>query len=497
MFSLPRAEWSEPVRVRFAPSPTGYLHVGGARTALFNWLFARHNRGTFVLRIEDTDLARSTEESVTAILDSLRWLGLDWDEGPDIGGPYAPYVQTERLDLYQHYAQKLVEAGRAYWCFCTPEELEERRQQARDNQEAWKYDRKCLHLTPQEQERLRGEGRQPVLRFYSEDTGATVVDDLIRGRMRFENDVLEDFVLLKHDGVPTYNFAAVVDDASMKITHVIRGDDHISNTPKQIQIYRALGWEPPKFAHLSMILGPDHTRLSKRHGATSVGQYKDNGYLPEAMINYLALLGWSLNATEQIFSREELIRHFTLERVGKNPAVFDNQKLEWMNGVYLRKLSPEQLTQAAWPFMQAGGLVQEPSPAEAPAEVRQRVQRALQLMQTRVRTLAAFPEAVRYFFTADNPVEEAAAAFLAQPGAAARLQKLADRLEATEPFHQENIQAAFAAVQEELGISAGELIHPARAALTGRKVSPGIYDVVELLGRDESVRRLRQAAGRS
>lgn len=483
------------VRVRFAPSPTGYLHVGGARTALFNWLFARHNGGTFILRIEDTDRERSTEESVQAILDGLTWLGLDWDEGPGVGGPHAPYFQTQRLESYHAYANLLLAAGRAYKCYCTPEELEERRKQALAEGRAPKYDRTCFGLSEEERRRREAEGRRPVIRFRALDEGETVLDDLIRGRITFDNTTLDDFVLIKSDGMPTYNFAAVIDDAAMEITHVIRGDDHISNTPRQIQVYEALGLPLPQFAHVPMILGSDKTRLSKRHGATAIGQYREAGYLPETMVNYLALLGWSLNATETVFSREQLIRYFTLERCSKNPAVFDPKKLEWLNGVYIRQTSPERLAELLLPDLRKAGLLTEAEAAD-PAR-RTYLQKVVELQQTRLRLLTEFVPTSAYFFRDPEEFEEAALEHLKRPYAAAALRQLADRLERLEPFAQPHLEEVFTGLMGELGLGAGDLIHPVRAALTGRKVSPGIYDVVALLGRETTVRRLRAGATRA
>ncbi|HHW15332.1 MAG TPA: glutamate--tRNA ligase, partial [Firmicutes bacterium] len=420
------------VRVRFAPSPTGYLHVGGARTALFNWLFARHYGGTFVLRIEDTDRERSTEESVQAILDGLTWLGLDWDEGPGVGGPYGPYFQTQRLESYHAYAEKLVKMGRAYKCYCTPEELEQRRKEALAHGQAPKYDRTCCQLTEAERQRLEAEGRRPVIRFRALDEGETVLDDLIRGRIVFDNSTLDDFVIIKSDGLPTYNFAAVIDDAAMEMTHIIRGDDHISNTPRQIQVYEALGLPLPKFAHVPMILGSDKTRLSKRHGATAIGQYREAGYLPETMVNYLALLGWSLNATETVFSREELIKHFTLERCSKNPAVFDPKKLEWLNGVYIRQSSLERLAELLLPDLLKAGLLTEAEAAD-PAR-RAYVRKVIALQQTRLRLLTEFVPTSAYFFRDPEAYEEAALEHLASPYIPGALRELATRLERVEVF---------------------------------------------------------------
>ncbi|MDI3299684.1 MAG: glutamate--tRNA ligase, partial [Bacillota bacterium] len=329
---------SSGVRVRFAPSPTGYLHLGGARTALFNWLFARHHGGSFILRIEDTDRQRSSEASVRAITEGLRWLGLDWDEGPEAGGAFGPYFQSQRQQGYRQAAASLLERGLAYPCYCTAEELELRRKQALAEGRAPRYDRRCLRLSAAERERLEREGRRPALRLLAPDEGVTVVHDLVRGDVEFENAaVMDDFVIMKSDGFPTYNFAAVVDDAAMRVTHVLRAEEHLSNTPKQLAVYRALGLEPPAFGHLPMILAPDRSKLSKRHGAIAVEEFRERGYLPEAMVNYLALLGWSPGDEEEFFTREELVARFDLDRVGRQPAVYDVEKLTWMNAHYLRE----------------------------------------------------------------------------------------------------------------------------------------------------------------
>ncbi|MGH7429909.1 MAG: glutamate--tRNA ligase, partial [Candidatus Methylomirabilaceae bacterium] len=320
------------VRVRFAPSPTGYLHVGGARTALYNWLFARHGRGVFILRIEDTDAERSTEEAAAGIIEAMRWLGLHWDEGPEVGGPAGPYRQAERFDIYREYAQRLLEAGKAYYCVCTPEELEVRRKAALAAARSPKYDGRCRERgvrPPASSSAVAGPGAGgAVVRLRISEAGGIEINDLVHGTIRFEDVELDDFILLRSDGLPTYNFAVVVDDVLMRITHVIRGDDHISNTPRQIKVYEALGLPIPHFAHIPMILGPDRARLSKRHGATGVMAYQEMGYLPEALVNYLARLGWS-HGDQEIFTQEELIRHFTLEKVGRTAAIFDSAKLEW------------------------------------------------------------------------------------------------------------------------------------------------------------------------
>lgn len=480
----------ERVRVRFAPSPTGYLHVGGARTALFNWLFARHHGGDFILRIEDTDQVRSTEESVQAILDGMSWLGLDWDEGPGKDGGYGPYFQTGRLDLYKKYAQELLDAGRAYYCYCTPEELDERRKKMQEAGEAPRYDQRCLHLTEEEAEKYRAEGRKPVIRFKAKNSGKTIVDDLVRGKVVFDNEVIDDFVIFKSDGMPTYNFAVVVDDYLMKISHVIRGEDHLSNTPKQIQIYEALGWEVPKFAHISMILGPDRTRLSKRHGATSVMQYKADGYLPEAMVNYLALLGWSYNATDNLFTKDQLVEYFSLDGVSKNPAVFDLAKLQWMNGVYIREASLDRLVELMKPYLLDAGYITE----ELSQPEEERLRGIVAEMQTRLKTLDEIVELTTYFFKDVEEYEEKALKNLKKEYVPELLERLADIFSTLEPFNQETVEKEFKKLQEEYDLKLGKLIHPVRAALTGRTVSPGIYDTIVLIGQEEVVKRLRAGA---
>ncbi|NMB13174.1 MAG: glutamate--tRNA ligase [Firmicutes bacterium] len=479
------------VRTRFAPSPTGYLHVGGARTALFNWLYARHHRGTFVLRIEDTDLERSTEESVTGILEGLDWLGLTWDEGPLRGGDFGSYFQSERLDIYRQYVQRLLEEDKAYYCYCTPEELKARRQDAFTQGKDPKYDRRCANLTTTERQALKAEGREPVVRFRSSDSGNTEVDDLIRGKIVFDNQMLDDFVILKSDGMPTYNFAVVIDDHLMQITHVIRGDDHISNTPRQIQVYEALGFPVPEFAHLPMILGSDKTRLSKRHGATSVTEYRDAGFLPEALVNYLALLGWSYSATDTLFTTEELIEKFSLDRVSRNPAVFDMKKLEWMNGVYLRELDPERLTDLVIPELQKEGLL--PETIDGPT--RERVKKIALSLQSRIRTLAEFVPSSRYFFVDEIEYDAAAVEkFLYRDYVPDMFGLLLDRLMKTEPFTEANIEKAFLEVQEQVNRKLGDVIQPVRVAITGTRVSPGMYEVLAALGRARTCHRLKTAA---
>lgn len=478
------------VRVRFAPSPTGYLHVGSSRTALFNYLFAKHHNGVFVLRIEDTDLARSTEASTQAILDGMKYLELFWDEGPEVGGDYGPYFQSQRLDLYREYADKLLEAGRAYQCFCTPEELDQIRKEAVEQGRDPKYDGRCFHLSDAERQQFIEQGRKPVLRFKAEYEGTTVVEDLIRGKVTFDNNQLDDFVIVKSDGMPTYNFAVVVDDALMRISHVIRGEDHLSNTPKQIQLYEALSFPVPKFAHIPMILGPDKTLLSKRHGATSVTQFRDEGYLPDAMVNYLALLGWSYDDSQTIFKRDDLIRKFALEKVSKNPAVFDITKLQWMNGVYIRDLSLDEFYQTALPLFQSWGYISE----EVTSEEESRLKAVLAILQERVKLLSELKEASYYFFEDELRYnEKALSKVLFKEGAAEVLNALLPELLNVKDYTQENLEPLFRKVQEQFDCKLAAVIQPVRVAVTGTNVSPGIYEVLALLGRAKTCERIKDA----
>jgi len=480
-----------PVRVRFAPSPTGYLHVGGARTALFNYLFARRHGGVFLLRIEDTDRERSTREAVDAIFEGLRWLGLDWDEGPDKSGAHGPYFQGERLALYAAAAEKLLVEEKAYRCFCDPEALKARREAALSRGEPPKYDRTCHRLTREESETRAARGEPFALRFAMPE-GATAWDDSVRGTVTFQNATLDDLVILRTDRHPTYNFAAVVDDSAMRISHVLRGDDHISNTPRQIQLYRALGLEPPVFGHVPMILGPDGTRLSKRHGATSVTEYRDAGFLPEAMVNFLALLGWAYDGEREMFTLEELTQVFSLDRISKNPAIFNHEKLEWMNGEYFRALPLSKRADLVIAHVQATGELPEGALRD-----RAYVERAVAAVGERMRRPRDFMVYAAFAFQDGlEPDPSAWADLAAKPQASDRLRKLADTLASVEPFEHDPIEKAVRGLAAELGVKAGEVIMPARIALTGKKVTPGIFDVILLLGRDRSVARLRSAAER-
>ena len=480
---------SSPVRVRFAPSPSGFLHVGGARTALFNFLYARHHGGVFVLRIEDTDQERSTEDSVTAIYEGLKWLGLNWDEGPGAGGAKGPYHQSERLPLYAEAVARLLGEGKAYRCFCSPEDLQRRREEALKRGDQPKYDRLCHRIPAAESEARAAKGERHAIRFFMPD-GETRWDDGVRGDVTFQNTALDDLVIARSDGHPTYNFAVVIDDHAMEITDVLRGDDHISNTPRQIQIFRALGLAHPRFAHFPMILGPDGTRLSKRHGATSVTAFRDEGILPEAMVNFLALLGWAYDGEREMFSMEELIQFFTLDRVSRNPAIFNYEKLEWMNGEYFRALPLERRVDLIVEHLRATGEL----PAGA-LQDRSFLTRAVEAAGDRVKRPQQFLGYSAYLFVdrvAPDPVLWAE--LQAKPGTPERLRRLAAALETVSPFEHDPLEKATRGVAAELGVKAGDVIMPARIALTGKKVTPGIFDVMLLLGAERTVKRLRDAA---
>ncbi|MFH1651323.1 MAG: glutamate--tRNA ligase, partial [Chloroflexota bacterium] len=381
------------VRTRFAPSPTGFPHVGNIRTALFAWLFARHNGGSFIVRIEDTDTARKVEGAVEAILDGLRWLGLDWDEGPEAGGDCAPYFQSQRLELYREAAERLIATGNAYYCYCSPQRLDEMRREQQQRKHPPGYDRLCRGLSPAECARQGEAGITPVVRFKTPLEGRTTFNDIIWGELSFEHGTLDDFVLLKSDGYPTYHLANIVDDHAMRMTHVIRAEEWLSSVPRHLLLYAALGYTPPQFAHLPMILGPDRSKLSKRHGAVSITEYRDQGYLPETMLNFLALLGWSLDDKTELFSREDLVKHFSLERVSRTAAVFNQEKLSWLNGVYLRNLSVAELTRRALPFLERDLPPAVPRPLDGDF-----VARMMPLVQERAKTLAEIPALTDFLF---------------------------------------------------------------------------------------------------
>ena len=475
-------------RVRFAPSPTGYLHVGGARTALFNWLFARRHGGTFILRIEDTDTERSSDEMVAGILESMRWLELEWDEGPEIGGPHAPYFQTQRFERHKAAAHQLLAGGFAYKCYCSPELLKEKREAAEKTGGGWKYDRRCLGLPVEEQRRLEASGVQPAIRFKVPE-GKTSYTDHVRGRIEVDHHEIEDFVILRSNGLPIYHLSVVADDIDMAITHVIRGDDHISNTPKHILLFQALGKTPPEFAHVPLILGTDKKKLSKRHGITSVTEYERIGYLPDAMVNFLALLGWSPGGDREVMSRQEMIAAFSLEGISGGAAVFDPEKLDWFNAQYLARLNPDDLLERVKPQLQSAGLWTDDL-----HEVGRRewLQRVLRLVLTRVRRLPELVGHVAPFLTATVDYDpEAVRKHLTTADLDRHVEALIAGLEAdAEPYNEAAIERVLRGVADARSIKAAALIHAARIAATGKAVSPGVFEVLALLGKSLTLSRL-------
>jgi glutamyl-tRNA synthetase len=479
------------IRVRYAPSPTGSLHVGGVRTALFNWLFARKNNGIFALRIEDTDLERSTEESVEQLKRSLRWIGLDWDEGPEVGGPYGPYRQTERFELYREAARKLLDSGLAYRDFTTPEELAQFRERARDEGRQPIYTGgPYREMNPEEARRRAKTGEPFTVRMKTPCEDKTVVEDLIRGPVTFENANIEDFVLMKSTDTPTYNFAAAVDDAHMRISHVIRGDDHLSNTPRQILIYKALGYELPAFAHVPQVLGPDKKKLSKRHGAASVEDFAAQGYLPEALFNYLALLGAGYAADEEIFSPDELAERFRIDRVSGNPAVFDEKKLTSINAIYLRRQTPEELALIAAPMLVQSGVA---TPEELERDM-PRLTEIMALLRDRLNRTTEIPGAAGYFYGAELRYDpEEFEKQLGKEFVRETFPELLGRLEALPEWTEEAIEEAVRGLAAEKEKGARHLIHPLRFAATGRTVSAGLFETLALLGRERTLLRVEKA----
>jgi glutamyl-tRNA synthetase len=465
------------VRVRFAPSPTGFLHIGGVRTALFNWLYARQQQGVFVLRIEDTDQDRSTDESIQAIIEGMKWVGLDWDEGP--------FRQTERMELYRSHAMQLLEQGQAYWCVCKAEELEARRKEAEAKGLSPRYDGRCRNLG------ITKPSEEAALRFKAPQEGQTVVDDLIKGKIVFDNAVIDDLIILRSNGYPTYNFSVVVDDALMHITHVIRGDDHLTNTPRQVPIFKALGFPVPQFGHLPMILGSDKSRLSKRHGATSIMAYKDMGYLPEAMVNYLVRLGWS-HGDQEIFTRQELIEKFSWKHVQTSAAVFNADKLLWINAEYIKASPPTGVAQALIPLLVAAGLQEQVRVVSL-----EWLAQLVVLVKERAKTLVEMVEWVRPYFGESVVLEEEAAKKFLTPAIAPALGKLVARFEAFPMFSKQVWEESFKKFVEEEGLKMGQVAQPVRVALTGRTASPGLFEVMEVLGRDRTLLRLRRGLERA
>ncbi len=484
------------VRVRFAPSPTGFLHIGGARTALFNWLFARNQHGKFFLRIEDTDRSRSTDEAIEAIIDGMRWLQLDWDhwEGtappagvaphagaaPHVGAGAAtdPVRQTDRMERYLKQVERLLGEGKAYRCYCTAQELEERRKNALKEGRVPRYDGRCRHLSE-----APASEKNAAIRFKAETVGEIVVDDMVKGTVTFDSATMDDLIILRSDGTPTYNFCVVVDDVEMAITHVIRGDDHLNNTPRQIQIYQALGYPIPKFGHVSMILGSDKTRLSKRHGATAVQQYRDEGYLPEAMLNYLVRLGWS-HKDQEIFTLPELVEKFSMEEVGASAAIFNPEKLLWINAHHIKTGDPTRLFPQLIPHLVRLGVAVTAIPPK-------RMERVVMAVRERSRTLVEMAESAFYFF-ADEISYDEKATHLMTPEVLPVLNAVSEKLSGI-VFDPPGLDASFRSIGEAMGLKLSAVAQPVRAAVTGKTVSPGIFEVLELLGKERTLARLKKA----
>jgi len=479
-----------PVRVRFAPSPTGPFHIGGARSALFNWLFARHYGGALIVRIEDTDLERSTRESEENILNALRWLGLDWDEGIQVGGPNEPYRQTERLDLYRRYADTLLESGQAYRCYCTEEELAAEREELLEKGEMVRYMGRCRNLTPQARAALEAAGRKPVIRFRVPENHVIQVNDLVRGEVSFDCSGIGDFIIVKSDGIPTYNFAVVIDDHTMGISHVIRAEEHLSNTPRQILIFEALGWQIPEFAHVSLILGQDRSKMSKRHGATAIEQYQAKGYLPEALVNFLALLGWSPGGEEEVFSLEQLVEHFSLERVSKSPAVFDLDKLNWLNGHYIRTASLERITELAIPYLEEAGYISQPLTAKRYEWVKM----VVALVRDYLNCLEEITDHAAIFFSDKVDIEEyEAREIMAGNQVPAVLQALKAKVTTGPALTEAGARLLLKEVGKELGVKGKEIFMPVRVALTGKTHGPDLNRIMAILGQTGVANRLEQA----
>lgn len=473
------------VRVRFAPSPTGFLHIGNARIALFNYLFARKNKGKFILRIEDTDKERSRKEYEEAIIEDLRWLGIEWDEGPDIGGQYGPYRQSERINIYREFAEKLLKEGIVYKCYCTKEELENMRKEAIKRNLPPGYDGRCRYLTKEKINQFEREKREYVLRLKVPDEKIEI-NDLIRGKVVFEGEHLTDFVIMKSDGTPTFNFAVVIDDYLMNITHVIRGEDHLSNTPKHILIFKAINAPIPKFAHMSMTLGPDRTRLSKRHGATSVRAYRENGYLPEAFFNYIALLGWGTEGSREIFTKEELIDEFSIERCHKASAIFDPEKLLWMNSYYIRNASIERIYQLSLPFLKNEGLLDD-----ADKEKEEYIKKAISLEKEKIKTLKDIPYLIE-FFLKEPEYEKDGFEKLINEETKKILSEIAEIFKNMDNFEKEEIEKKVRDYCSQKGYKTSFVFHPLRFSLSGRTKGPDLFGMIELLGKEKTIERIKR-----
>jgi glutamyl-tRNA synthetase len=459
---------NETIVTRFPPSPTGYLHLGNARTAIFNWLYARRMKGKFILRIEDTDTERSTQEAIDVIFEALEWLGIDWDEGP--------YYQTKRLDIYNDYLQRLINSGRAYYCTCSPDEIEAMRQKAMATGDKPRYDGTC---------RDKGLSQTPgaVIRFKAPLIGTTVIEDVVKGNIVFQNDELDDFILCRSDGIPTYNLAVVIDDMTMQVNTVIRGDDHVMNTPKQILIYNALDCPLPVFGHVPMVLGTDKSRFSKRHGAVSVSAYRDMGFLPDAMLNYLVRLGWS-HGDQEFFTRQELIEVFDLEHIGRSAGVFDPEKLLSLNADHIRATQPAELVKPLEPFLKSHGIE---------VEDRNLIKKVIETLHARSKTLAEMAESALFYFAEDIEYEEKAAKKFLKPAVLEALKLLTGQFEKLEDFSEKKLENAFKSVMDQTGLKLGKIAQPVRVALTGKTASPGIFEVTAIIGKDKVISRLNKA----
>jgi len=481
---------TNPVRARYAPSPTGYPHVGNIRTALFNWLFARHCGGSFIVRIEDTDVTRKVKGAVEAILNGLRWLGLDWDEGAEVGGKYGPYFQSQRLEIYREVAQRLISQGNAYYCYCSPQRLQEMRAEQAKRKQPPGYDRRCRDLSGEERSPKEAEGTVPVVRFKTPLEGQTRFNDLIWGEVVFENNTIDDFVLLKSDGYPTYHLANVVDDHLMEISHVLRAEEWLSSTPRHQLLYHALGFKPPQFAHLPMLLGSDRSKLSKRHGAVSITEYYQQGYLPEAMVNFLALLGWSLDDRTEVLSRQELISNFSLERVSRTAAIFNQDKLNWMNGVYIRRLTTDEFFAAVKPYLMMDKLA-----GEALVSSEKYVRAIMPLIQERARILVEVADLTQFFFVdkLDYDVSLLVGKNMSRESAMQALEAARQRLSGLELFDSESLEAVLRPLATELSLKTGQLFGMLRVAVTGRTAAPPLFQTMAVLGKERCLKRIEVA----
>ena len=473
------------VRVRFAPAPTGLLHIGNARTALFNHIFAKHHDGIFILRIEDTDIERSTETSIDAILKDLKWLGIRWEEGPDQGGPEGPYRQSQRLSLYRGYADQLLKEGRAYKCFCSPERLESLRKEQLSKGKMPRYDGRCHSLSEREISKMESEGQPPVLRFHVK-RGSIAFQDLVHGRMTFDAEGIGDFIIVRSDGMAAYNFACVIDDTLMHVTHVIRGDDHLSNTPRQILLYQALSWEPPAFAHHPLILGPDRSPLSKRHGATAVSQYREEGFLPEALLNYLVLLGWTSPSGEEVLSPEKIIEEFSLPAISRSAPVHSLKKLEWLNSIYIREKDEASLAKLLLPYLERAGI-------SVNALDRNYLKQMFGILKENLVVLSQVEEYLGIFFDEKFFLEDGAKTILSDSGNRETLRQVLQVVESSPEITVDTWPSLHAQLENKTGRKGKDLFAPFRAAVTGKTKGPELAKTLPLLGKERIIRRLRTA----